>query len=185
MTREEFKKYIKSQTDDDLYTLLRKIFIDTGKSNSKVWKSEFLMLECEKRDPNIYQKAMNDSFAALSRIENGELEKAPNIIRIDRFSMNYSEDIEAQGSDNVFTCMYNGESIPELNINSNDMLIIDNMSYPYEGATLAYYLNKEFTVSVLHKDEEGLYIKIQKENYNPDSDIFELIGIVKQVVRQA
>jgi DNA polymerase V len=81
-----------------------------------------------------------------------------------------------------------GNSMQDAGIFDGDILIIDKSLSPFDGAKAVCYIDGEFTLKTLKKDNENLWLLSANESYKPikitEENDFIVWGIVTYVIHK-
>lgn len=87
----------------------------------------------------------------------------------------------------TFYARVNGESMKDAGINHGDLLIIDKSLNPIDGKIAVCYIDGEFTVKRIKKDQSSFWLMPENKKYQPiqvteDND-FIVWGMVVHVIK--
>ena len=92
-------------------------------------------------------------------------------------------------SDKTFMIKVKGDSMIKANINTGDVLLVERNPQPQNNSIIVATINNRILVKKLLWNEKGTYLISQNENYKPIkvdfSDVFEIWGIVRSVIKAA
>lgn len=150
MRREEYRSYLSSLNDYELYLVARRFEQNNLASVADFeWKRESIYEECVKRHPDIYHAASEDAAilywsrvtnamelnikdvirpSLLSRVEFNKLLLANNV-SFPTDSGNIIDSIRAEGQNRYILCKVSGDSMIDAGINDNDFVVVEKKTY--------------------------------------------------------
>jgi DNA polymerase V len=215
MLRKEFGEMLKLISNHKLYILAKKYLTHQHIGFSyNDWKCVMVQLECNNRNPKIFDDALKDSIIEANSIE-GSMNglKVVNIARIDHLSkaeLAYylhsagaakknpvldnifrNEKIfklSEENKENYFLCKVFGESMINANINDGDTLLVERNVQANDGNIIIASINGDLVVKRLKYENSSTYLFSENIIYPPleitDDMNFFIFGIVRLVLSE-